>query len=243
MGMGGGFRTGFYNGGQITEKGLKNIENFCATVRERVGWNIPIACDHVGSFNVETLIKCIQTMDRFNLAWVEDPVPWQYTDDLVRIKNSVKTPINTGEDIYLATGFKDLFDKKAISICHPDPAECGGILEAKKISDLATQHGIATAFHNHNNPTTLFAAVHAAAAAEQFLALEFHNCDETEEFLSVVTGAPKPIINDGFVTVPDRPGLGFDYDMEALKKWVKQPGFFDPTKEWDNERSFDGQFL
>jgi hypothetical protein len=50
-----------------------------------------------------------------------------------------------------------------------------------------------------------------------------------DEFFSVVTGVPKPIIDDGFVTVPDRPGLGFEYDLEALKKWVKQPGFFDPT--------------
>ena len=47
----------------------------------------------------------------------------------------------------------------------------------------------------------------------------------------------------GLITVLDRPGLGYDYDMEALKRWIKQPGFFEPTKEWDNERSFDGQFM
>jgi gluconate/galactonate dehydratase len=232
-----------FTGGQITEKGLRAVEDYCAAVREKVGWGIPIATDHFGSYNVENFIKFAQAVDKFNFAWLEDTVPWPYTEDLLRIKSSCKTPITTGEDIYLATGFKDLFEKKAISICHPDPAQCGGILEAKKIADLAAQHGIATAFHNHNNPTTLFAAVHAASAAEQFLALEFHNCDEMDEFLSVVKGVPKPIINDGFVTVPDRPGLGFDYDLDALKKWVKQPGFFDPTKEWDNERSFDGQFM
>jgi L-alanine-DL-glutamate epimerase-like enolase superfamily enzyme len=232
-----------FSGGQITEKGLRAVEDYCAAVREGVGWNIPVATDHYGSFNVENIIKFAQTVDKFNFAWLEDTVPWQFADDLVRIKNSCKTPILTGEDIYLATGFKELFEKRAISIAHPDPAECGGILEAKKIADLAAQHGIATCFHNHNNPTTLFAAVHAAAASEQFMALEFHNGDHTEEFLSVVSGVPKPIINDGFVAVPDGPGLGFDYNLEALKKWVKAPGFFEPTKEWDNERSFDGQFL
>ena len=232
-----------FSGGQITEKGLHAIEDYCAAVRERVGWNIPIATDHFGSFNVENIIKFAQTVDKFNFAWLEDTVPWQFADDLVRIKNSCKTPILTGEDIYLATGFKELFEKRAISICHPDPAECGGILEAKKIADLAAQYGIATAFHNHNNPTTVFAAVHAAAAAEQFLALEIHDCDHIDEFFSVTTGWPKPIIADGFITVSDRPGLGFDYDMDALKKWVKQPGFFEPTTEWNNERSFDGQFM
>ena len=79
-------------------------------------------------------------MDKFNFAWLEDTVPWIYADDLLRIKNSCKTPITTGEDVYLATGFKELFEKRAISICHPDPAECGGILEAKKIADLAAQY-------------------------------------------------------------------------------------------------------
>ncbi len=232
-----------FTGGHVTEKGLRAIEEYCAAVRERVGWSIPIATDHYGSFNVENIIKFAQTVDKFNFAWLEDTVPWQFADDLVRIKNSCKTPILTGEDIYLCTGFKELFEKRAISIAHPDPAEFGGILESKKLCDLAAQYGIATAFHNHNNPTTLFAAVHAAAAAEEFMALEFHNADHTEEFLSVVSGVPKPIINDGFVAVPDAPGLGFDYNEEALKKWVKEPGFFEPTKEWNDERSFDGQFL
>jgi L-alanine-DL-glutamate epimerase-like enolase superfamily enzyme len=231
-----------FSGGQITEKGLQAISDYCAAIRERVGWTIPIATDHYGSFNVENIIKFAQAVDKYNFAWLEDTVPWTYTDDLVRIKNSCKTPILTGEDIYCAEGFKELFEKRAVSIIHPDPAECGGILESKKIADLASKYGIATAFHNHNNPTTLFAAVHAAAAAEQFVALEFHNCDHTEEFLSVVKGAPKPIVDNGYVTVPDRPGLGFDYDLDALKQWVKQPGFFEPTQEWNSERSFDGLY-
>ena len=231
-----------FSGIQITEKGLRAVEDYCAAVRERVGWSIPIATDHYGSFNVENIIKFAQAVDKFNFAWLEDTVPWQFADDLVRIKNSCKTPILTGEDIYLREGFKELFEKKAVSLVHPDVAECGGILEAKKISDLASQYGISTVFHNHNNPTTLFASLHAAAAAEQFVALEFHNADHTDEFFSVVTGAPKPIIDGGYVTAPDQPGLGFDYDLEALKKWVKQPGFFEPTTEWNNERSFDGLF-
>jgi len=232
-----------FTGMHVTEKGLRAIEDYCTAVREAVGWRIPIATDHYGGFNVENIIKFAQTVDKFNLAWLEDTVPWFCTDDLVRIKNSCKTPILTGEDIYLCDGFMDLFEKKAIAIAHPDPAEFGGILESKKLCDLAAKYDIATAFHNHNNPTSLFASVHAAAAAEQFMALEFHNADNTEEFLSPVEGVSKPIIQDGFVTVPDSPGLGFEYNEEILKTWLKEPGFFEPTTDWDNESSFDGQFL
>jgi L-alanine-DL-glutamate epimerase-like enolase superfamily enzyme len=232
-----------FTGGHITEKGLRRIEEYCAAVREGVGWNIPIATDHYGSFNVENIIKFAQTVDKYNLAWLEDTVPWMFADDLVRIKNSCKTPILTGEDIYLCEGYRELFEKQAISIAHPDPAEFGGILESKKLADLAAQYGIATCYHNHNNPTTFFAALHAAAAAEQFMALEFHNGDHVDEFFAPVKGVEKPIIQDGFATVPNTPGLGFDYDEEVLKTWVREGGYFEPTKEWDNERSFDGQFL
>ncbi len=232
-----------FTGGQVTEVGLKRIEEYCTAVRAKVGWRVPIATDHYGSFNVESMIKFARTVDKFNLAWLEDTVPWMYADDLVRIKNSCTTPILTGEDIFLAANFKELFEKKAISIAHPDPAEVGGILESKKVADLAAQHGIATAFHNHNNPTSFFAGLHAAAAAEQFMVMEFHNADHTEEFFAPVKGVEKPLIRDGYATVPNGPGLGFDYDEEILKTWLKEPGYFEPTKDWDNERSFDGQFL
>jgi len=179
-----------------------------------VGWNIPIATDHFGSFNVENMIKFAQTVDKFNFAWLEDTVPWIYADDLVRIKNSCKTPITTGEDVYLATGFKELFEKKAISICHPDPAECGGIPRSQedRRPGRSTQHRYL--FPQPQQPHHAFRRGACRCGRGAVMALEFHNCDNMDEFLSVVTGVPKPIINDGFVTVPDRPGLGFDYDMQ-----------------------------
>jgi L-alanine-DL-glutamate epimerase-like enolase superfamily enzyme len=232
-----------FSGGHVTEVGLRAIKEYCARIREIVGWQIPIATDHYGSYNVENIIKFAQAVDPFDLAWLEDTVPWQFADDLLRIKESCKTPILTGEDIYLREGFEELFEKRAISIVHPDPAEFGGILESKLLSDLASKHGIATAYHNHNNPTTLFASVHAAAAAEQFMVLEYHNADNSDEFLASVEGVPKPIIDDGFVNVPDGPGLGFEYNEEILKAWLRTGGYFESTDEWNSESSFDGQFL
>jgi hypothetical protein len=89
-------------------------------------------------------------------------------------------------------------------------------------------------FTPENAHYTCFAAVHAAAAAEPFTALEIHDCDHIDEFFSVVTGWPKPIIENGFMTVSDAPGLGHDYDLEGLRKWLKQPGFFEPATEWDH---------
>jgi L-alanine-DL-glutamate epimerase-like enolase superfamily enzyme len=230
-----------FTGIRVTDQGLKVLQDYVATVREIVGWEVPIATDHYGHFGVEDGIKLAQALDPFNLAWLEDMVPWQYTDQYVRLKASCRTPILTGEDIYLKEGFRDLFEKKAISICHPDLATSGGLLETKKIGDLAMEHGIAMAMHMAGSPVTLFASVHCAAATENFLVMEHHNVDDAW-YDEVVTGVPKPLMGpDGCIPVPDGPGLGFELNEDAIRSQLEDPAkeYFAPTPEWDRERAWD----
>lgn len=234
-----------FTGIRISERGLRALQEYLGEVRDIVGWDIPLAVDHLGHFGVEDAIKVAQALDPFNLAWIEDPLPWDYVDDYVRIRNSCKTPILTGEDIYLKEGFLPLFQKHAISICHPDLATAGGLLETKKIGDLAMDYGIPMAMHMAGSPVALFASVHCAAATENFLALEFHDADN-EHYADIVDGVPKPIVGpDGFVTVPNGPGLGISLNEEAIKDTIRRSGedpeklFFPPTDEWNNERSHD----
>jgi L-alanine-DL-glutamate epimerase-like enolase superfamily enzyme len=144
----------------------------------------------------------------------------------------------TGEDIYCKEGFMDLFEKKAISICHPDVGWCGGPLEQRKIGTLATEHGIATAFHQSGSPASFFASVHCAASLENFMVMEHHNADD-DWYNDLVDGVEKPFVQDGYVTVPDGPGLGFEFNEEANKKQLREPGWFEPTDEWNNEQSHD----
>ncbi len=234
-----------FTGIRVTDKGVGKLQEYVGTVRDIVGWDIPLAADHFGHFGIEDAIKLAQGLDPFNLAWLEDMVPWYYTDQYVRLKSSCKTPILTGEDIYLKEGFMPLFEKKAISICHPDLATAGGLLETKKIGDLAMEHGISMAMHMAGSPVLLFASVHCAAATENFLVMEHHDVD-APYYDNLVEGAAKPIVgNDGFVGVPDAPGLGIELNEEAVKDAINRRGgdpkkeFFPPTHEWDNERSND----
>jgi L-alanine-DL-glutamate epimerase-like enolase superfamily enzyme len=229
-----------FTGIRITDKGLKVLQDYAATVRDIVGWEIPIATDHYGHFGIEDGIKLAQALDEFNLAWLEDMVPWQYTDQYVRLKNACRTPILTGEDIYLKEGFMDLFEKHAISICHPDLATSGGLLETKKIGDLAMEHGIAMAMHMAGNPVTLFSSVHCAAATQNFLVMEHHNVDDAW-YDDIVTGVPKPIMDkDGFIPVPNGPGLGIELHEEAVKEQLDDPSkYFPPTPDWNEERAWD----
>ncbi len=228
-----------FTGIRITDKGLKVFQDYCATIRDIIGWEIPIALDHFGHFGIEDCIKIAQVLDQFNFAWYEDMVPWEYTDQYVRLKQSCKTPILTGEDIYLKEGFKDLFEKKAIAICHPDLATSGGLLETKKIGDLAMEHGISMALHMAGTPVTLFASVHCAAATENFIVLEHHSVDD-DWYDTLVDGVEKPILQKGYIKVPNTPGLGVELNEEAIKKQMKdKKDYFKPTPEWDAERSWD----
>jgi len=227
-----------FTGIRITEKGLKVFQDYCATIRDIVGWEIPIAVDHFGHFVLEDCIKIAQALDKFNLAWYEDMIPWQYTDQYVKLRNACTTPILTGEDIYLKEGFMDLFEKKAIAICHPDLATAGGLLETKKIGDLAMEHGISMALHMAGSPVTLFASVHAAAATENFLVMEHHNIDD-DWYDELVDNVKKPLVQDGYVPVPDSPGLGVELNEDAIKKHLKDEGYFEPTPDWDKEKSWD----
>ena len=224
---------------RITKKGLDVFREYVGTVRDVVGYEIPIAVDHFGHFMIEDCIKIAQALDEFDLAWYEDMVPWQLTEQYVRLKNSCKTPVLTGEDIFGHDGFKPLFEANAISMCHPDIATSGGLIETKKIGDLAQEHGISMAMHMAGSPVTLMASVHCAAATENFIVMEHHNVDD-KWYDELVTLPEGPIVRDGYVTVPDTPGLGVELNEEVIKGFLeKDEKYFGPTKEWDKERSWD----
>jgi len=229
-----------FTGIQITDKGIDVISEYVAAVREVTGYEIPLAADHFGHINLESCIRLAQALDKYCLAWLEDMIPWQFTEQYIRLSNSCNTPICTGEDIYCKEGFMELFENSAISVCHPDLATSGGLLETKKIGDLAQEHGIAMAMHNASSPIAFMASVHCAAATENFLALECHAVDLTW-WDELVTGITKPIIQNGFTNVPESPGLGIEIDAEVIKKYLNpnDSGYFSATSEWDKERSHD----
>ena len=229
-----------FTGIRLTDKGIALLCEYVETVREIIGYEIPLATDHFGHIGIEDCIRLGRALEKYNLAWLEDMVPWQFTDQYVRLSNACATPICTGEDIYCKEEFKTLFEAKAISICHPDIATSGGILETKKIGDLAQEHGVAMALHMAGTPVCAMASIHCAAATENFLVLENHSVDDPE-WNELVTGLPNPIIQDGFMEVPDTPGLGIELNPDAIKRNLhpSESEYFAPTTEWDAERSHD----
>lgn len=227
-----------FTGVEITDKGIALLSDYVAAIRAVIGMEVPLASDHFGHIGVNSCIRLARAMEKHQLAWMEDMIPWQYTDLLKKITDAVEVPILTGEDIYLKEEFAKLVNAKAVDMIHPDLASAGGILETKKIGDLAMEGGVPMAMHFAGTPVSFMANVHCAAATENFLCLEHHSL-EVPWWEDMVTGIPKPIVKDGFAAVPERPGLGIEIDEEIIKQHLRDPGYFDPTPEWDKERSND----
>ena len=225
---------------QITDKGIEFLSEWIGQIRGVIGMDVPLASDHYGHITVNSCIKLARAMEKWSLAWMEDMVPWQYGALLKQIHDAVDIPILTGEDIYLKEDFMKLIDMGAVDMIHPDLASAGGLIETKRIGDYAHDHAVPMAMHFAGSPVSFMANVHTAAASENFIALEHHSLDVPWWETLVTTVDGKPLVDHGFAPVPNTPGLGVEVSEEAVKAHLRPgAGYFDPTPEWDKERSND----
>ncbi len=225
---------------EVTDKGIGMLEQYVAAVRDAVGMEIPLSMDHLGHLGVKSIIRLGRAYEKYNLAWMEDVIPWNYTELLKQISDQSPTPILTGEDTYLKEPFRVLCEAHAVSKIHPDLATSGGILETHKIGDMAEEFGVPMAMHYAGTPIGCMASVHCAAATQNFLALENHSLDVPWWSSMVEEGVKTPIVEHGWIAVPDLPGLGVTLNEAVVRQHLASgTGYFDPTPQWDNEHSWD----
>jgi L-alanine-DL-glutamate epimerase-like enolase superfamily enzyme len=231
----------FFTGIEVTPKGVQMMADYVAKVREIVGMEVPIAADHFGHIGVNSCIRLGRALEPYNLAWLEDMIPWQFPKQLREIKESISVPLLTGEDIYLKEPFIELLEQQAIDMIQPDLSTSGGLLETKKIGDLAMEYGVPMALHMAGSPIACMASVHCAAATENFLVMENHSVD-IPWWDNLVNGSVrKPIIDKGFYTVPEGPGLGIGLNEDVFRQHLhpQKPGYFEPTDQWNRDQVND----
>jgi len=225
----------------VTEQGLDALEEYMEGVRSVIGYKVPLAIDHFGHFPVKDMIKIARRLERFNLAWLEDMIPWYLTDQYKELRQATTAPLATGEDIYLAENFEPLLAAGGLDLVHPDLLTLGGILEGKKLGDLAAKYGASMAVHMCESPIASLAAAHMATATENFFALEYDAFD-SPWWEDLINGPVKPMVKDGFMEVTDAPGLGIESLNEDLIREhgpVKDGNVWISTDEWNEERSLD----
>ncbi|MEM2904571.1 MAG: mandelate racemase/muconate lactonizing enzyme family protein [Candidatus Bathyarchaeia archaeon] len=213
-------RLDYHNLG-LSNAEARHIVSVVAAVREAIGDDVDLAIDAHWSYNVADAVKVAKRLEPYNLMWFEDPVPYDNPETVAKVSASTSTPICVGEHLFTRHGFRELIVRQAVAVIAPDMANSGGLLECKKIADMAETYTINMAPHNICSPVATLAAAHACAAIPNFLALEFHSQD-VPWWDDLVTGIEKPIIKDGFIRVPERPGLGVELNEEVARKHLAE---------------------
>ena len=208
-----------------------------AAVRGAVGWEISLCTDHFGHgmMTAKEVIRLGHAVEPYGLAWLEDPMPWWDIDGHKRVTDAINVPTAAGEELYLWDGFKEMIEKRAVDIIHPDLLTSGGMMETKRIADYAERFGLPTALHFAGSPIAFMANLHCAAAISSFVALEHHGLD-LPFWEGLVTGLPQNYLEGGYVQVPETPGLGVDLNYEGIEANLRFPGLFEPTEAWNTPK-------
>ena len=193
-------------------------------VRQSLDRNTDLAIDAHWAYAPVDILKIAYAFEGLNLLWLEDPIPPENVAALATVKAATRTPICTGENFYTRFGFRELVQSQAADIISPDLAKAGGLLEGRRIADLADMYYIPLAPHNIGSPIETVATCHVCAAVPNFLVLEFHHLDNPVWDGIVNEG---PLIQDGHITVPDRPGLGVTVNEDFIRQHTRENlGFF-----------------
>ena len=237
--------TGAMSGGRLTQRGIGYFREIVAAVRDAVGPELPLCIDHFGPLYVDDCIRLGNALEEYDLSWLEDMVPDEDVQGLCEITRAIRTPTLNGENTYHLRGFRKMIEQRAIRILQPDLETAGGIRETKRISDYGAEFGMPSVFHFAGSPIGMMANIHCAAATKSFLVLENHFVDLLPWWGDLVTGLQTTLPTDpgwdGYVRVPETPGLGVDLNEAVIKEHLRKEylhttGYFNPTDEWNTRK-------
>ncbi len=194
--------------GKDLDKALRCVDE----VRRAVGPDVDLLIEGHGRFNVPTGIKIAKELEQFKPMFFEEPVPPDNLDALKEVRDKSPVAISAGERLYTRWDYRPMFDKMAADYIQPDISHAGGIMELKKIAAEAESRYIPFAPHNPSGPVANAATLQLAATCPNFEILEIMYSDV--EWRKDVTNEALTYA-DGYITIPDKPGLGIEIDEEA----------------------------
>lgn len=209
----------------ISNDDIAHYVEVVTAIRESLDSNTDLAIDAHWFYAPVDILKVAHAFEDLDLLWLEDPIPPENIAAMEGVTKSTRTPICTGENFYTRFGFRDLIETQAADIISPDMAKAGGLLEGRRIADLADMYYIPIAPHNIGSPVQTVANCHVMAAVPNFLVLEFHHLDNPFWDGIVNEGT---LIQEGYIDVPNLPGLGVTLNEDLIKQNFKEElGFFD----------------
>lgn len=206
-----------------------NIEiDKVSEIRKIIGEKVSLAIDFHGRFTPSIALQLIKKLEKFQPAFIEEPVLPEYVEAMAAIKSKICIPIATGERLFTKYSFMELFKHTAVDIVQPDLCHCGGIFEGRKIAAIAESNFALVAPHNPLGPISLASCIQLDACIPNFVAQE-HSGTATGIELGVGILKDPFVIKNGYVDVPvGKPGLGIEIDEEALKEYLFEGNWQSP---------------
>ena len=199
---------------------IKNLE----AVREAVGDDVALLVEVHGRLAPSDAIRIGNAMEPYRPFVYEEPVPPQNIDALQRVAESVSIPIATGERLYTKWDYTDLLSRQIVAMIQPDIVQGGGILELKKIAAMAEAHYVGFQPHNPYGPLCTIASLHLDACVPNFMIQE----GGLHPWFQDVCFGNFPKQKDGFLPLPEGPGLGIEVDED----WVKANPWREDAAVW-----------
>ena len=185
-------------------------------VRDAVGAKVDLLIEGHCRFNVATAVEFAMAMHHLRPAWFEEPVPHTNTMAMVEVARRSPVPIATGESLSSKQQFADLLQHNAVSILQPEPLNLGGLFAARKIADMVDAHYGVIAPHSAQGPVCSAACVQLNASLPNFFIHEIFD-EFNEPWEKQIVTNPVEVI-DGYINVPETPGLGIDLNLEEIAK-------------------------
>ena len=207
---------------------IDRMVNWVKHVRESIPKEIELACDMHGRYDAGTGKRVAIELEPFRLLWLEEPVPAENIDAMVDIRHSTNTPIACGENLYLRWGFRELLEKNGVDIIQPDIQKVGGLSESRKIANLAQTHYVPLAPHCVVSPIGMMSSAHVCVSIPNFVVCEWHWINNLGLWKNWIKEGE--IIQKGYVTPSEKPGLGVEMDEDTARK-AQVPGttWFQPN--------------
>jgi L-alanine-DL-glutamate epimerase-like enolase superfamily enzyme len=206
---------GRHGGTFITQAELKQSLEPIQRIRKAVGDEMEIALDLSSKWNLPCTLQIAKSLEPYGILYLEDPMLPDNLEAYASLARETSIPVCISERLATRFRFREMFEARAVDVVMYDLTWCGGISEAKKISDMADTYKIPTSPHTGGGPILWYASIHTATTLTNFYIMEsvFHLYNDVyPHFLKDV---PVPV--DGYVTAPEKPGLGIELKEEALK--------------------------
>jgi galactonate dehydratase len=203
---------------------LQRMVDQVTAARNAVGPDIDICCDMHGRYDLVTGQQVAKRLEHLNLMWLEEPIPAENPEAYKLIADSTSTPICAGENLYLAYGFRRLMELGAADIIMPDLQKAGGLGEGQRIANLSNLYYVPFAPHMVASFLGAMASCHVCASVPNFMILEWQSYFHTDPMFKEIVTFDGPMVENGFITVRETPGIGVDINEEGMKKYAA-PGY------------------